>query len=74
MQACYPSDRAEEYRKKARLCVAKSNQMASEEARAVFADLAFHWARLAEQTEQADAWPVTEMAEATIVIVRSRRR
>ena len=72
MQAVYPSKRAVEYRRKARLCVEKSAQAASLEARAIFADLAFHWTRLADQSEKADAWPVSDMPDATVVLVRPR--
>jgi hypothetical protein len=72
MQAVYPSRRALEYRRKARLCVAKAEQVVSAEARAIFADLAFHWTRLAEQSEKSDAWPVSDMPDATVLIVRPR--
>jgi hypothetical protein len=54
----------------ARSCVEKSQEMVSEEARAILADLAFHWTRLAEQTEQADSWPVSQMPDATVLILR----
>lgn len=46
--------------------------MASEEARAILADLAEHWTRLAEQSERQDAWPVSEMPDATVLIVRPK--
>jgi hypothetical protein len=72
MQAFYPSKRAVEYRRQARLCFEKSGQVATPEARAIFADLAFHWTRLAEQSERANAWPLSEMPDATVLIMRPR--
>ena len=50
----------------------QSRSMASEEARAILSDLAEHWTRLAEQSERQDAWPVSEMPDATVLIVRSK--
>jgi hypothetical protein len=72
MQAFYPSKRAVEYRRQARLCFEQSEQVVTPEARAIFADLAFHWTRLAEQSERANAWPVSEMPDATVLIMRPR--
>jgi len=72
MQAVYPSRRAVEYRRQARLCVVKSEEVATPEARAIFASLAFHWARLAEQSEKSNASPVSEMPEATVIVMRPR--
>jgi hypothetical protein len=46
--------------------------MATQEARAILSDLADHWARLAEQRERQDSWPVSDMPAATIVILRPK--
>jgi hypothetical protein len=66
----YPSERASRYRRQARRCLERSQHMATQEARAILFDLADHWTRLAEQTERRDAWPVSEMPDATVLIMR----
>ncbi|HLW89938.1 MAG TPA: hypothetical protein VKS78_01380 [Roseiarcus sp.] len=47
-------DRANEYRDRARLCIEAANHMASNEARAILLDLAFHWIKLSEQRVRPD--------------------
>lgn len=72
MSHFYPSERARRYRQRAMQCLQQSRSMASEEARAILSDLAGHWTRLADQSEQQDAWPVSEMPEATVLIMRPK--
>jgi len=74
MTAFYRSANAVIYRRRARGCMAQSGQMKTAEARAVFADLAAHWTKLADKAEQDDLWPVSDMPETTILIARSRKR
>ncbi len=72
MSRFYPSARAHRYRQQARRCLEQSQSMATKEARAILSDLADHWARLAEQSERQDAWPVDEMSDATVLILRPK--
>ena len=72
MSPFYPSERAGRYRQHARRCLVQSRAMASHEARAILSDLAERWTRLAEQSERQDAWPVSEMPEATVLIMRRK--
>ena len=72
MTPVYPSERARRYRQQARRCLDQSRRVVTKEARAILFDLADHWTRLAEQIEQRDAWPVSRMPDATVVIVRPK--
>jgi hypothetical protein len=72
MSPFYPSERARKYRQKAWQCLEQSRSMASDEARAILSDLAGHWTRLAEQSERQDSWPVSEMPDATVLIMRRK--
>lgn len=63
------SDKAE-YRRNARACLDLSTNMRTEAARAIFADLADHWTRLAEYAAQAEAKPAA--APATVLLILPR--